>query len=825
MGIFTKLCESLKLMKLGKSFKRCSRCQKCLSSWYFEKNGELFCKQDYWTLYGDSCNRCGLIITGPVMVAGDHKYHPECFQCHNCDTFIEDGQTYALVERSRLFCGECYKRRMRPVLVTSPNHSKGVHSIQLIEIPPTPEGHRSLRYSLEGRNQQLSPQVKGSLCSSPHLRISELDSTLSPELDILSVGDKILEVNGMPVKESSPEEIDQILQNSKETLHLTLERGPTPLARSLTDSKGDNCYLSPEDSPASNDESQSTERIINGVSVKIRAKRDQMNKNPSRRRSKSPSPLPSRTKCVDLTRASSFKTQPTSHRVFRATDLIHGEVLGKGFFGQAVKVTHRLTGEVMVLKEMYRFDEEVQKSFLKEVSVLRSVNHPHVLQFMGVLYKDKKLNLVTEYVSGGTLGELLKDHSVPLTWKQRAEFAKGISEGMEYLHSLGIIHRDLNSNNCFVKNDMTVVVADFGLARVLPDQYHYPDQIKSGKTKRRYQRKKRYTVVGSPYWMAPEMLKGKSYDEKVDLFSYGIIVCEILARVEADPDILPRTITFELDVRLFFQKFCSDKDFPVSFFKIATMCCQVIPENRPSFDRVSIWTESLLVHLEHGGPLPPELQGDPIEYYYAISEGRIPENRSRKSLETITEQNRDTLRRQALSKKCVVENITEKGSEKFTRDRSYSEDSVSKSPDLLSVASSNIEESLSDIDTSVDGVTTILDKLNFQECTSDMEISSTLGDTKFSLPKNISSLSDTEIDNSNELMCNISHQRKQSHDISQTSQDKEMLDLSGIMFSENKLVTSTPRKCFTKDELPALSVTKPKIEVSHISNDGKLRPV
>lgn len=56
-------------MKLDSVF-RCSRCQKCLSSWYFEKNGELFCKQDYWTLYGDSCNRCGLIITGPVMVRG-----------------------------------------------------------------------------------------------------------------------------------------------------------------------------------------------------------------------------------------------------------------------------------------------------------------------------------------------------------------------------------------------------------------------------------------------------------------------------------------------------------------------------------------------------------------------------------------------------------------------------------------------------------------------------------------------------------------------------------------------------------------------------------
>lgn len=247
------------------------------------------------------------------------------------------------------------------------------------------------RSSLEGRDRQLSPQVPESSGTGPHLRISELDTSLSPALDVLSVGDKILEVNGMPVKESSPEEIDKILQNTKETLHLTLERGASPsVSRRPTESQVDSFYLSPDDSPVSNDESLSTERIVNGVSVKIRAKRDQMNKNPSRRRSKSPSPLPSRTKCVDLTRASSFKTQPTSHRVFRATDLIHGEVLGKGFFGQAVKVTHRVTGEVMVLKEMYRFDEEVQKSFLKEVSVLRSVNHPHVLRFMGVLYKDKK---------------------------------------------------------------------------------------------------------------------------------------------------------------------------------------------------------------------------------------------------------------------------------------------------------------------------------------------------------------------------------------------------------------------------------------------------
>ncbi|XP_021340817.1 LIM domain kinase 1-like isoform X2 [Mizuhopecten yessoensis] len=602
----------------------CSKCNRCLSSWYFERNGRLYCKQDYWTLFGDACNKCTETITGPVMVAGEHKYHPECFVCFNCGSFIGDGETYALVERSKLFCGKCYKAVMSP-LGESPGRRK-THCIQLVEIPPTPKAEsHGLQYSVEKRMSSLSPRARESLSVSPMIKITDLDQ--SPELESLQIGDRILEVNGLSVRDSSLEEIDAVLQHTKEVLHLTVEREPSSLMRQ---SSSDNSTCSPSDSSSPSPTSPASPQFIsvNGVNVQRRPKSrlNAKNLSPSRRRSKSPSPIPpSRQKSVDLSRASSLRQQPQTHRVFRASDLIHGEVLGKGFFGQAVKVTHKLTGEVMVLKEMCRFDEETQKTFLKEVSVLRSLDHPNVLQFLGVLYKEKKLNLITEFIAGGTLKELLQDMSKALSWTKRINITKDISNGMAYLHKMDIIHRDLNSSNCFVKQDLTIVVADFGLARVIPaERYRRPDtsatKLTRSAAKRRFQRKKRYTVVGNPYWMAPEMLTGKSYDEKVDLFSFGIVMCEVIGRVFADPDYLPRTLDFGLNAEAFYGKFCTDSSCPSAFFKVAIMCCQMTPDNRPSFEMVTMWFDSLMFHLEHQGALPANLKGDPIQYYFSLKD-------------------------------------------------------------------------------------------------------------------------------------------------------------------------------------------------------------
>lgn len=88
-----------------------------------------------------------------------------------------------------------------------------------------------------------------------------------------------------------------------------------------------------------------------------------------------------------------------------------------------------------------------------QVAVLRNLHHSNVLRFIGVLYKDRRLHLVTEYISGGTLTDLIHDIDQPIPWEQRVSFAKDIAAGMAYLHSMNIIHRDLNSHNCLVSEN------------------------------------------------------------------------------------------------------------------------------------------------------------------------------------------------------------------------------------------------------------------------------------------------------------------------------------------------------------------------------------
>ncbi|OPJ79406.1 hypothetical protein AV530_010163 [Patagioenas fasciata monilis] len=242
---------------------------------------------------------------------------------------------------------------------------------------------------------------------------------------------------------------------------------------------------------------------------------------------------------------------------------------------------------------------------------MRCLEHPNVLKFIGVLYKEKRLNFITEYIKGGTLRGLIKTMDSHYPWSQRVSFAKDIAAGMAYLHSMNIIHRDLNSHNCLVRENKSVVVADFGLARLMVDEKNQPEHLKNLK---KPDRKKRYTVVGNPYWMAPEMINGESGHgaKRRDVTSQGFVPKQgtlggIIGRVSADPDYLPRTTDFGLNVRGFLDRYYPPA-CPPSFFPIAVCCCDLDPEKRPSFSKLEQWLETLRMHLEIHLPLSSQLE-------------------------------------------------------------------------------------------------------------------------------------------------------------------------------------------------------------------------
>ncbi|KAL0604537.1 Dual specificity testis-specific protein kinase 2, partial [Plecturocebus cupreus] len=139
------------------------------------------------------------------------------------------------------------------------------------------------------------------------------------------------------------------------------------------------------------------------------------------------------------------------------------------------------------------------------------------------------------------------------------------------------------TGNCLIKRDengYSAVVADFGLAEKIPD-------VSMGSEK--------LAVVGSPFWMAPEVLRGEPYNEKADVFSYGIILCEIIARIQADPDYLPRTENFGLDYDAF-QHMVGD--CPPDFLQLTFNCCNMDPKLRPSFVEIGKTLEEILSRLQ-----------------------------------------------------------------------------------------------------------------------------------------------------------------------------------------------------------------------------------
>ncbi|MCL7022423.1 hypothetical protein MKW94_009526 [Papaver nudicaule] len=229
--------------------------------------------------------------------------------------------------------------------------------------------------------------------------------------------------------------------------------------------------------------------------------------------------------------------------------------------------------------------ELLEKQFTSEVALLSRLLHPNIVQFIAACKKPPVYCIITEYMSQGTLRMYLnKKQPYSLSTETILRLALDISRGMQYLHSQGVMHRDLKSNNLLLNDEMRVKVADFGTSCL-------ETQCRASKGN-----------MGTYRWMAPEMIKEKPYTRKVDVYSFGIVLWELTTALLPFQGMTPVQAAFavaEKKARPPLPANCQ----PV-LANLIKRCWSSNPSKRPDFAYIVSVLENYDQCVKDGVPLP-----------------------------------------------------------------------------------------------------------------------------------------------------------------------------------------------------------------------------
>ncbi|XP_053873176.1 serine/threonine-protein kinase 10-like [Malaclemys terrapin pileata] len=189
--------------------------------------------------------------------------------------------------------------------------------------------------------------------------------------------------------------------------------------------------------------------------------------------------------------------------------------LGDGAFGKVFKAQNKVTGVLAAAKVIDTQSEEELEDYVVEIDILACCDHPNIVKLLDALYWDSRLWILIEFCPGGAVDAAILELEKGLTEEQIQVACKQILLGLQYLHSCKIIHRDLKAGNVLLTLEGDVKLADFGVS------------AKNAQTLQR-----RASFLGTPYWMAPEVVqcetsKENPYNYKADIWSLGITLIEM----------------------------------------------------------------------------------------------------------------------------------------------------------------------------------------------------------------------------------------------------------------------------------------------------------